>query len=151
MLIGGERKLNMYVLTHLKYVRNIYLIIEFSSWLPEGNACNIPPYVLQRDPRYFFPKPDEFIPERWIETTGYTTSRDAFIPFSYGPTNCVGRPLAMMELRYVIATLVRNFDIEFDLAKGRPAEWLAAQEDRFTMVNGQLNVKILLRTKEMKC
>lgn len=132
-------------------MRNIYLIIEFSSWLPEGNACNIPPYVLQRDPRYFFPKPDEFIPERWIETTGYTTTRDAFIPFSYGPTNCVGRPLAMMELRYVIATLVRNFDMEFDLAKGRPAEWLAAQEDRFTMVNGQLNVKILLRTKEIKC
>jgi hypothetical protein len=37
----------------------------------------------------------------------------AFIPFSYGPANCVGKSLAMLELRYVITMLVRQFDILF--------------------------------------
>lgn len=68
----------------------------------------------------------------------------------YGPTNCVGRALGMMELRYVLATHVRNFNMEFDLTKGRPEEWVQVQEDRFAMVNGRLNVNISQRTKEMR-
>lgn len=54
----------------------------------------------------------------------------------------------MMELRYVLATIIRNFDMEFDLSKGRPEKWLEDQKDRFTMANGQLNVSISMRTRE---
>ncbi|KAL5497698.1 hypothetical protein ACEPAH_2629 [Sanghuangporus vaninii] len=35
--------------------------------VPESTAVYVPPYVLHRDPRYFSPFPDSFIPERWID------------------------------------------------------------------------------------
>ncbi|TEB33679.1 cytochrome P450 [Coprinellus micaceus] len=78
-------------------------------FIPEGVAVNIPPFALHRDPRYFSPHPDSFIPERWlpIEAKGsaqqYTTDKEAFIPFSYGPANCAGKTLARIEMRYVLA------------------------------------------------
>jgi cytochrome P450 len=115
-------------------------------FLPEGNAIIVPPWVLHRDPRYFFPHPDAFIPERWLSGDGssehYFTSREAFIPFSAGPQNCVGRPLAQMAIRYVLATLMWNFDMEFDTATYDPSMWEGDMKDRFTLSRGSLLVGI---------
>jgi cytochrome P450 len=119
-------------------------MVQF-RFLPEGNAITVPPWVLHRDPRYFSPHPDTFIPERWLSDNGsgkYVTSRDAFIPFSFGPQNCVGRPLAQMEMRYVLATLMWNFDMEFDTPTYDPSSWERDMEDRFTLLKGSLRVRI---------
>ena len=37
----------------------------------------------------------------------------AFIPFSFGPANCAGKNLAILELRTVICMLIRRFEINF--------------------------------------
>jgi cytochrome P450 len=37
----------------------------------------------------------------------------AYIPFGYGVHSCVGKNLALNELRLVIARLVREFDVSF--------------------------------------
>lgn len=72
--------------------------------------------------------------------------RAAFIPFSHGPANCVGRPLAMTEMRYVIALLVKRFTMSF--ADGYdPAQWERDLTDRFVFAKGQLPVKLSLREK----
>jgi len=63
------------------------------------------------DPRNF-DRPNEFIPERWSSQPDLITRKDAFNPFSTGVFGCVGKPLAMMELRMVVALLVRKFDIK---------------------------------------
>jgi cytochrome P450 len=39
-------------------------------------------------------------------------NREAFQPFSVGPRNCIGRSLAYMESRLIIARLVWNFNLE---------------------------------------
>ncbi|KDR72623.1 hypothetical protein GALMADRAFT_757265 [Galerina marginata CBS 339.88] len=120
-------------------------------FLPEGNAITVAPYALHRDPRYFSPRPDSFIPERWLPSptskTKYVTSRDAFVPFSIGPQNCAGRSLAMVEMRYVLAMLVRNFDMEFDLPKYDPKRWEKDLRDRFTLAKGSLGIRITPRKK----
>ncbi len=36
------------------------------------------------------------------------------IPFSYGKRSCIGQNLALMEIKVIIANLVRNFDFELD-------------------------------------
>lgn len=133
------------------------------SFLPEGNAITVPAYVLQRDPRHFSPLPDKFIPERWLpnpllseatnkhaySATKFTTSRDAFIPFSIGQHNCVGRPLALMEMRYVLAALMRNFEMEFDTAVYDSNQWEEKMEDRFVcQAKGNLPIKIRWRGGE---
>ncbi len=66
----------------------------------------------------FFSQPREFIPERWLNNSGF--DQDGFknepysyIPFSAGPRNCVGQHLAMIEARIVLALFVRTFEFNF--------------------------------------
>ncbi|KAF6749572.1 cytochrome P450, partial [Ephemerocybe angulata] len=133
------------------------LLGETKIFIPEGTAVCIPPFALHRDPRYFSPDPDAFIPERWLdggEDVIYTTNRDAFIPFSYGPANCAGKALAMAELRYTVATLARCFDMHHYGCKNagpkelqaKASEWTASLKDRFVFEKGtKLLVEIASR------
>jgi cytochrome P450 len=68
----------------------------------------------------------------------------AFIPFSTGPANCAGKPLALMELRYVIALLTRKFELDFQ--EGFDVEgWESTLTDRLTMFRGPLLVNLRKR------
>lgn len=123
-----------------------FLIHSRLRFIPEGTAVQVPPYVLQRDPRYFSPYPDKFWPDRWLVPEGgdVVLERAAFIPFSHGPANCAGRPLAMTEMRYVITLLVKRFTMSF--ADGYdPAQWERDLIDRFVFAKGELPVKVTLR------
>lgn len=68
--------------------------------------------VEQRNPQ-FWPRPDEFIPERFLAVEGdeLYPPKNAFRPFELGPRNCIGQELAMAELRSILAMTVQEFDI----------------------------------------
>ena len=60
--------------------------------------------------------------------------KDAFVPFSYGAYNCAGKPLAMMQLRMVIAMIFKKFELAF--APGKKVEcerFIQDQADCFTL------------------
>lgn len=38
-----------------------------------------------------FHRPDEFIPERFIDKDNFHDRRDVLQPFSFGPRNCIGK------------------------------------------------------------
>lgn len=57
------------------------------KFLPAGAEVTMTAYSVHRDP-VIFPDGETFKPERWLEET--SAMRNAFIPFSYGPRNCVG-------------------------------------------------------------
>ncbi|KAF9007014.1 cytochrome P450 [Cyathus striatus] len=116
-----------------------------SIFLPEGNAVQVPPYTIHRDPRYFFPRPEQFWPERWLSEDGEViVDRAAFIPFSAGQANCAGKTLAMMEMRYAIAILMRNFDMRFE-DDYDPIQWERNLVDRFVFAKGKLPVRVTRR------
>ncbi|KAI8964240.1 cytochrome P450 4V3 [Daldinia sp. FL1419] len=80
----------------------------------EGFGPWLGPYGIQRNPDYW-PRPDECLPERWLAPEGdplYVATKEAWVPFSLGPRNCVGMELAMVELRLVAVLIARTFDIE---------------------------------------
>ena len=82
-------------------------------FLPGNIQVQVPHIVLMTDERYF-PKGEEFIPERWTDARPeLLLEKKAFIPFSYGVHSCVGKQLALNELRLVISKVARDFDIEF--------------------------------------
>lgn len=35
----------------------------------------------------------------------------AFIPFSFGPANCAGKNMALLEMRAVVCFIVQRFDL----------------------------------------
>ncbi|KAJ7784115.1 cytochrome P450 [Mycena metata] len=108
--------------------------------IPEGTAVNVSPYALHRDPQYFSPSPDKFMPERWLAAEDDPTSilnEDVFIPFSTGPANCVGKNFAMLEMRMVLAHLVQRFEMR--LADGyQKEEYEAELKEFFILQKGRL-------------
>jgi cytochrome P450 len=61
------------------------------------------------------------------------------MPFHYGPANCVGRSLALHELRTVLSALVRRFDFSF--APGfEGSDWISQLKDQFILLRGELKV-----------
>ena len=70
-------------------------------------------YTIHHDPNYW-PEPDRFIPERWLVEEGdrLYPPKGVYRPFEYGPRNCIGQELAMLELKIVLAMTAREFDIK---------------------------------------
>ncbi|KAG5726032.1 Cytochrome P450 67 [Termitomyces sp. T112] len=112
-------------------------------FIPEGTQVYIPPYSIHRNPEYFSPGPDDFVPERWLtaDNVDNILNLNAFIPFSYGPANCVGRNLARREMFMVASGVIQKFDIRF--ADGyEPRFWLQELRDHFVSKRGPLLVTL---------
>ncbi|RDX44047.1 cytochrome P450 [Lentinus brumalis] len=118
--------------------------IVAGRYVPPGTQIYVPPCVLHRDPRYFSPAPEAFIPTRWIPSEAGLSNvldRTAFIPFSYGPANCAGRNLARLELKMAIIALMRKLNLTF--AEGFAAqEWPDTIEDYLVTFRGPLLVDV---------
>ncbi|CAL1712458.1 unnamed protein product [Somion occarium] len=121
-------------------------------YLPEGTQARIHFWSIQRDPRNFFPKSDTFWPERWLIAQGdmpapddFRHNFDAFIPFSFGSYNCVGKNLALTEMRTVLCHVLQNLSFRF--VDGWDAdEWERGLEDNFVIDHGALPVTVTVRS-----
>jgi cytochrome P450 len=61
-----------------------------------------------------------------------------------GPTNCVGRALALHEMRATLSMFVRRFDFQF--APGfRAEDWTEHLTDKFVLHFGKLQVVLQAR------
>ncbi|KAJ6480316.1 cytochrome P450 [Mycena sanguinolenta] len=122
-------------------------VLGDSFIIPEGTSVVVPPYAIHRDPRYFSPSPEKYIPERWLakDDSKFHVTEDAFLPFSMGPANCVGRNLGMLELRMVMAYIMQIFEVQFGDGYDK-VRWEAELKDYFVMQKGSLPVKLTRRT-----
>ncbi|KAI1484363.1 cytochrome P450 [Biscogniauxia mediterranea] len=60
-----------------------------------------------------FSNPFGFHPERFMGDAQFASDRkDAFQPFHLGPRNCLGRNLAYVEMKVILARVLWNFDIK---------------------------------------
>ncbi|GAB7356545.1 hypothetical protein MBLNU459_g7285t2 [Dothideomycetes sp. NU459] len=80
--------------------------------IPGGTLVSVSPWTVQRDARNFG-QPESFIPERWMGEGPEPCNKDAWIPFSIGNYGCIGKQLALSELRHVTAAVVSKYDLEF--------------------------------------
>ncbi|KAI5920544.1 vera protein [Camillea tinctor] len=80
----------------------------------EGFELWVAPPVIQTHPAYWGPRAEEFVPERWMAAAeaGEGHCKEAWIPFAYGPRNCIGMELALTELKLVAVLTARTLDFE---------------------------------------
>jgi len=76
--------------------------------IPEGTEVYASIYETHHMPE-LYPEPERFDPGRW-ETTDPGTYE--YIPFNAGPRRCIGASFAMMEIKVVLAVLLRRYRLE---------------------------------------
>nr|QLL22066.1 cytochrome P450 [Tribolium confusum]UXX17146.1 CYP4G7 [Tribolium confusum] len=79
--------------------------------LPIGTTVGIGQFLVHRNPKYY-PNPDKFDPDNFLPERCQQRHYYSFIPFSAGPRSCVGRKYAMLKLKILLASIVRNFKIK---------------------------------------
>ena len=58
--------------------------------LPAGSSFAIAPFMLHRNHK-IWENPDDFIPERFLVENSTKRNPFAYVPFSAGPRNCIGK------------------------------------------------------------
>uniref|UniRef100_A0A914WYR2 Uncharacterized protein n=1 Tax=Plectus sambesii TaxID=2011161 RepID=A0A914WYR2_9BILA len=76
--------------------------------IPKGCIVSIPVWVIHHDPE-IYPDPETFDPERFSPEEKASRDPLTFLPFGYGPRNCIGMRFAQLELRMALAYLLKNF------------------------------------------
>jgi len=113
--------------------------------IPEQTQVTLHTYSIHRDARYFH-TPEAFLPERWFSKGAPAGEHNtaAFLPFSYGPTICAGKNLALMEMRLVLCWVLRRF--RFSRAPGVAyEEWEGKIQDWFVVHHEPLLINVSLR------
>ncbi|KAK5696439.1 hypothetical protein LTR97_007740 [Elasticomyces elasticus] len=80
--------------------------------VPGGVRVSVAPVAANKSPANFI-NPEAFAPERWLKTDpSYTGDvHAASQPFSVGPNACIGRNIAIAQLKVATVKLLYNFDI----------------------------------------
>ncbi len=79
----------------------------------------VSPYATHRLPG-LWPNPEGFDPERFTPERSAGRSQFAFIPFGAGHRYCIGGPLAMVQMKLIVAVVCQRFRL--DLLAGHPVE-----------------------------
>jgi cytochrome P450 len=85
----------------------------------KGYTVFMSQWVSHRDPRYF-PDPEAFRPERWLDDLAGRLPKYAYYPFGGGPRVCIGNTFALMEAAIILAAAGQRY--RFTLASDEPAE-----------------------------
>ncbi|KAI5802953.1 cytochrome P450 [Geopyxis carbonaria] len=78
-------------------------------FIPAGVEVAVDPWAATHSDRNFA-APWEFRPERWLDATS-SDRKDASQPFSLGSRVCLGRNLALLEMRLILAKMLWTYDM----------------------------------------
>ncbi|OSX57143.1 hypothetical protein POSPLADRAFT_1186057 [Postia placenta MAD-698-R-SB12] len=71
-------------------------------FLPEETIVSCQAYTLHRIDEKVFPNPDNFVPERWLESEGNIERNQLLLAFSTGGRGCIGKHLALLEMKMLL-------------------------------------------------
>ena len=133
----------------------MFYVLFLNSYLPPGTSTYVHFYSIQRDERNFSPAPNSFWPDRWLIAAGevkydgqepFNHNTHAFLPFSFGPANCVGKNLAMLEMRMVTCLIMQKLEFKF-MEGWNPEEFTQKLCDYLVFVRDKLPVSVKPRHK----
>lgn len=79
--------------------------------IPVGTTVWIPVASMQMDPDVY-PDPMKFDPERFNNENAQQRHPMYYLPFGYGPRNCIGLRFAMFQVKIGIIKIIRRYKID---------------------------------------
>ncbi|RLU15467.1 hypothetical protein DMN91_012461 [Ooceraea biroi] len=77
----------------------------------KGEMVWFPFYALHYNPEYF-PEPDKFKPERFLDDNKDQCNLNAYYPFGLGPRMCIGNRFAQLEMKVLLFHLLARCDLK---------------------------------------
>ncbi|WP_135855339.1 cytochrome P450 [Halorussus salinus] len=78
--------------------------------VPEESAIMLSQWAMHRSERYW-DDPDAFDPDRWSRDAD--RPRFAYFPFGGGPRHCIGKHLAKLEAKLILARTAQQYRLEY--------------------------------------
>ncbi|MDJ0677840.1 MAG: cytochrome P450 [Calothrix sp. MO_167.B42] len=112
-----QETLRIYPVGVLTLPRLVKESIEVGGKHLEAGTIIFPCVHLLHQRQELYPEPKKFKPERFLERQ---FSPYEYIPFGAGARHCIGAPLAELEMKLVLATILKQYHLE--LADNRPVK-----------------------------
>ncbi|KAJ6613936.1 cytochrome P450 [Mycena sp. CBHHK59/15] len=90
------------------------------EYVPPNTTIHVPVYTMHRDQAYFGSLAGDFIPERWIDNNPIRKGLESnlppidhtsFMPFGAGFGSCIGKNLAIQNVKLLVANIVYHFEV----------------------------------------
>nr|ACN71233.1 cytochrome P450 ClCP1 [Colletotrichum lindemuthianum] len=108
-------------------------------YVPEGTTVSVYQWAMYNSEKNF-KDPRNYHPERWLGDPAFASdNKEAFQPFHIGPRNCIGRNLAYLEMRIIVARMLFNFDMRI---ANDSLDWMGRQKIYLLWEKGPLNVHL---------
>lgn len=91
--------------------------------VPKNTNVVIPIFVMQRSDKHF-DKPDDFIPERFIDPQKERSF--SFLPFSKGQRRCIAELFAMSEMAVILIEILGSYEVKLTSSDLPEAEALVS-------------------------
>ncbi|KAK3689396.1 cytochrome P450 [Podospora appendiculata] len=112
------------------------------EFIPETSIVAVHQWAMYHNEKHF-KDPFAFHPERWLNDPLFADDhKEAFQPFHLGPRNCLGKNLAYIEMRLILARVLWNFDMR--IAEDS-LDWMSKQRIYNLWEKGPLNVYLTPR------
>ena len=111
--------------------------------IPKDTDCIVYIFAVHKDERYF-PDPEKFDPDRFTPENSKDRHPFAYIPFSAGRRNWIGQRFAIMEIKVILANMLRKFEIK----SLKTVEELEPVAELVLKPAYGIPVKLSVRTKE---
>lgn len=82
-------------------------------YIPAGTDVSVARACTARDETVFGPRPHRFGPEKWLDADEdqQRIMDSAGMGFSWGRRACIGQHLARIEMKKVLASIVKEFEV----------------------------------------
>ena len=112
--------------------------LTLGGWdLPGGTILVFSPWVTHRIASVF-PEPEAFRPERFLGKRTYP--RGAYIPFGLGARSCVGATFSTLQMKTVVAMILRRFQLAVV-----PGQTISAVSKAAVHLEPGLNVRVTVQ------
>jgi len=81
--------------------------------IPAGVLLSIPIVLIHHDPEFWGEDAKEFNPERFSEGVSKATKNKlCFLPFGWGPRNCIGQNFSFTEAKVALTLILQNLSVQ---------------------------------------